>query len=357
MTHIHLPLTPDWLVWPIPFVWALLLVLLIPVLWWLWQHAHRRAALRFSNIALARAAGRTWRPPARIVLPLLRCLAIICLIVAVARPQTPHKTRRTTVEGVAIEIVLDTSASMLDFDLSPPDEQSTRLDVARSVIRRFITGDDTLPGRPNDLIGLLRFAQYADCVCPLTLDRDALLEVLDQTRVPVDTLRRAPSEYNQTAIGDGLALAVARLKDLKRTAGSGEQYTIASRVVILLTDGENNTGLITPDQAGQLAATFGIKVYTVLAGTGQNLGSGLRQPADDAELQRIATLTGGRHYIATSSAALVDVYAEIDQLERSRIEQRCSVTWGELSWWWLAVAFAALSLQTLLDATWLRKIP
>jgi Ca-activated chloride channel family protein len=250
---------------------------------------------------------------------------------------------------------------MLDEDLSPPNERLTRLDVVKDVFRRFVTGGGKLPGRPNDLIGMIRFARYPDSVCPLTLDRAVLLETLDATHTVIwlDENRRWRGERAEdgTAIGEGLALAVERLKDLKRTTGSGEQLIITSRVVILLTDGENNAGRITPEQAGELAATCDIKVYTVLGGTGQRLEFGGRLPVDDRDLRRIAEVTGGKHYRATDQAALEAIYADIDRLERTRTEEHKYTDRRELGWPLLMAAFIALGLQTLLDATALRKIP
>jgi Ca-activated chloride channel family protein len=356
MTHVHLRLTPEWLWWAQPWVWLLLLLPLLSLLWWLWLRPQRRPVLRFSSLTVLRAAGGAWRRHFRLILPILRTGALACLIVAAARPQSPNESRRVQVEGIAIQMVLDTSASMLDGDLSPPTERRSRLDVVKDVFRRFVEGDGKLPGRPNDLIGMIRFARYADSVCPLTLDRAALGDVLDQTRIPLDRFNRVPEEYNRTAIGDGLALAVERLKDLKRTTGSGEQLIITSRVVILLTDGENNAGQIMPEQAGELAAACHIKVYTILAGTGQLVGWG-RLPVDDRALRRIAEVTGGKHYRATDQAALEQIYADIDRLERTRTEEHKYVEWGELGWPLLMAAFIALGLQTLLDATALRKIP
>lgn len=370
MSHVHLPLTPAWLWWPYPWVWALALLALVPILWVLWLRPRRRAVLRFSSLQAVRAAGGGARRHARLLLPLLRTVALVGLIVAVARPQVPNESRRVMVEGVAIQMVLDTSTSMRDRDLSPRGEDFTRLDVVKDVFRRFVLGDGRLPGRPDDLIGMLRFAKYADSVCPLTLDRDALMNVLDETRLVLwqDELGRwhGDQEEDGTAIGDALALAVERLKDLKRTTGSGEQLVIKSRVVVLLTDGENNQGMIMPRQAGDLAATYGIKVYTILAGTGQARGflspSGRevitgRLPVNDEDLKYIAEVSGGRHFRADNRAALEQIYAEIDTLERTRTEEHRYVEWGELAWSWLMLAFACLSLQTLLDATLLRKIP
>jgi Ca-activated chloride channel family protein len=334
------------------YPWVLLLLLLLPPLWYLWSRPRRRAVIRFSSLAALRSAGGATRS-LRLILPILRTAALICLIVAVARPQKADETARIFAEGIAIQMVVDTSGSMYDFDLTPPGRELTRLDVVKDVFRKFVRGDEDigLPGRPNDLIGMIRFARYADAVCPLTLDHDNLLEVLDGTQV-VST----PSE-DGTAIGDALALAVERLKDLKRATGSGDQLTITSRVVVMLTDGQNNAGMVAPRQAGELAATFGIRVYTILAGTGWRSQIGFRSPVDDRELRRVAEVTGGKHYRAQDKKSLEQIYREIDELERTKVEEKRYTYWGELSCWWLVAAFVCLGLQTFLDATRLRKIP
>lgn len=350
MTHVHLPLTPEWVLWPLPWVWALLLLLVLPVLWVLWRWRKRRAAIRFSDLSTLREAGSDWPRRLRLILPILRTAALAGLIVAVARPQRPDESSQIYAEGIAIEMVVDTSGSMRSTDLSPPDRRMTRLDVVKDVFRRFVTGDGDLPGRPNDLVGMIRFALYADSICPLTLDHDALLDVLDETHLS------GGREGERTAIGDGLALAVERLKDLKRTSGSGQQHTITSRAIILLTDGENNAGMVTPEQAGDLAATYGIKVYTILAGTGQVRGL-FRTRVDDRPLQHVAQVTGGKHFRVGNRESLMEVYAEIDQLERTKTEERRFVHWGELSRPWLMAAFVCLFVQMFLDATRLRKIP
>lgn len=296
------------------------------------------------------AAGSRWPHRVRLVLPILRTAALACLILAVARPQRPDEESQIYAEGVAIQMIVDTSSSMRDTDLSPADHKMLRLDVVKDVFRRFVMGDGKLPGRPNDLVGMIRFALYPDSVCPLTLDHDALLKVLDETHI----VRRR--DEDQTAIGDALALAVERLKDLKRTSGSGQQYTITSRVIILLTDGENNAGMITPKQAGELAATQGIKVYTILAGTGM-LRGWRRAPVNDRALRHIAEVTGGEHFHAGDRESLVNIYGEIDQLERTKTEERRFVHWGELSLWWLVAALTCICLQTFLGSTRLRKVP
>jgi len=357
MSHVRLPLTPEWLWWPQPWVWLLLLLLVLPMWHWWWRDPRRGRVLRFSGLEAVRAAGSSWRVRMRPLLGLLRLAALAALIVAAARPQSPSESRRQRVEGIAIQMVLDVSGSMLDLDLSPPGQRVTRLDVVKEIFRRFVVGDgDRLPGRPNDLIGMIRFARFADSVCPLTLDREHLERVLHNTEIPLDRFQRVPEEYNQTAIGDGLALAVERLRELKRVSGSGAQFVIKSRVVILLTDGENNAGMITPEQAGELAAKYGIRVYTIAAGTGQQVGFG-RLPVDDRVLQEIARVTGGKHFRAGNAQALLSVYGEIDQLERTTTEEHAYVDWRDLGFPLALAAFACLGLQSLLGFTLLRKLP
>jgi len=334
------------------YPWVLLALLSLPLLWFLWSRPRWRPVLRFSSLAELRSAGSSVSRRVRLILPILRSIALLCLIVAVARPQRADESSRIFAEGIAIQMVVDTSSSMRDVDLSPPGGRVTRLDVVKSVFEKFVRGDEDseLPGRPNDLIGMIRFARYADAVCPLTLDHDNLLGVLEQTHI-VDS-----QPEDGTAIGDGLALAVERLKDLKRTTGSGDQITITSRVVILLTDGQNNAGMISPREAGELAATYSIKVYTIMAGTGELRGI-FRRPADDRELRHIAQVTNGKHFRARDEESLERIYAEIDELERTEVEERRFVHWGELAHCWLVAAFVCVGLQTLLDATRLRKIP
>ncbi len=329
---------------------AFFLLLVLPLLWWHWSRRARRPVIRFSGLATIRAAGGAAR--LRWVLPTLRSAALVALIIAVARPQKADVSKQIFAEGIAIQMVLDTSSSMLDPDMTEVGQApQSRLDVVKDVFRRFVAGDgQDLPGRPNDLIGMIKFALYPDSVCPLTLDHDTLLEILEET----EAVRIR--EENRTAIGDALALAAARLKELKRTTGSGEQLTITSRVIILLTDGEDNASEIPPEQAGDLAATFGIKVYTIVAGTGARFGFG-RAPVDDRPLRHIAEITGGRHFRARTPAALEDIYTEIDKLERTRTEEKRFVMRDERAQPWLLTAFVCLGLQTLLASTRLRKIP
>lgn len=338
--------------------WLLLALLLLPLLVWLWSRRAWRPVIRFSDLRELRAASRPVARKARVILPILRLVALACLIVAAARPQKADQGTQTFVEGIAIEMVVDTSPSMEDIDLSPRGANISRLGVVKEVFKRFVTGDKDLelPGRPNDLIGMVRFARYADSVCPLTLDHDALLKVLESTNIV--TLR----EEMGTAFGEGLALAVERLREVKR-GDVNSQVRVQSRVVILLTDGEENvsrvpgTNAITPEQAGELAAKYGIHVYTILAGTGEQTPLG-RRPVDDRELRQIAQVSGGKFFHARDVRGLIDIYHSIDELERTRVEEVSYLAWDELFHPWLLVAaFSALGLQMFLESTRMRKIP
>lgn len=424
MSARHLPLTPDWLLWADPWVWALLAIpLLLPLLWWLWLNPRRRVVVRYSAVAAVRAAGGSWRSHLRLLLPLLRSAALVGLIIAVARPQRADQSSVIYAEGVAIQFVVDVSGSMSNPDLDPQGRR-TRLDVAKDLFLRFVQGDTAeLTGRPNDLVGVVTFARYPDHVCPLTLDRDALVKLTrsittvnagferaeselanaatrayptnpqgllrelnrrgllrgpseldvaalartaEELRIPPGELRAVIGAYagyeqlageDGTAIGDGLALAVERLRDLRRATGSNTELKIKSKVVVLLTDGENNAGAVTPEQAAELAATYGVRVYSILVGRDEsNRGGAAGLQAARRDLTTIAETTGGKFYRARDSGTLAAVYAEIDGLERTKVEERSYVRLSELSGPFLLIAFGALVSQWLLDATLLRKL-
>ena len=309
--------------------WWLLLLLLLPLLAW-WHHRRwEPGALTFSR--LPGGAGGAWR----LHLPFYcRLLALALLVVALARPQLGYAWEETTTEGIDIELALDISGSMGAEDFAPKN----RLEVAKRVLSDFVAG------RPGDRIGLVAFAGAALTKAPPTTDRRMLQELIASL-----ALHTLP---DGTAIGLALASAAARLKD----------SPAESRVIVLVTDGDNNAGQIDPESAAAIAAGLGIKVYTVAVGT-QNgpvvIPVPVRNPltgeidvrrvpwnvrVDEALLQRIADRTGGRFFRATDPEALRHIFAAIDRLERTPLEVRQRVRHEER---FMPLAWAALALLLL----------
>lgn len=266
--------------------------------------------VRFSSLSLLPAA-RGWRAQLDWVPDALLALAAVALSVALAGPRVPESDSRIRREGIAIMMVVDTSSSMRALDLGP-EERKTRLDVTKEVFADFVRG------RRDDAIGLVSFAGFAETRCPLTLDHRSLALIASDLEI---VSRRAD---DGTAVGDGLGLAVERLRE----------STAESRVVILLTDGVNNTGVESPAGAADLAEESGIKVYTIGAGTTGMAPVEQRSPftgevelvpmpveIDEKALIAIADKTGGRYFRATDGDKLRQIYAEIDRLERTEIDE------------------------------------
>ncbi len=320
-----------------PSVWLLLLVLALPVIWWQQRGGRRRGALAFSSIGPLVAVGGSWAVSLRRVVPALRNAAIILLIICVARPQKPNEQTRVLTEGIAIQLVVDRSGSMLARDFELDNRGVSRLDVVKAVVRDFVGGSDRLQGRPDDLIGLITFASYADSLTPLTLDHDFLLRAVAATEVSPSNEDRA------TAIGDAIALGVERMAGLDRRE-SGDAR-IKSKILVLLTDGESNAGDIDPITAAKMAAAFDIRVYTIGAGTdaafapvpttdpftGRTRLRNIPVSIDEETLSEIAAITGGRYFRATDRESLEQVYAQIDELERTSIEQKQYTDYKEIA--------------------------
>ena len=322
--------------------------------------ARRRVGLGFSSATLAAAA----RPSLRhrlVWLPVaLQVLALPLLVVALARPREGQERVVDVSRGVAIELVLDRSGSM-GTPLTAQQDSRNRLQAAKEVLSRFIHGDEAgLEGRDDDLIGLVTFARYAETVLPLTLAHDAADGFLRSIELATER-----SEYG-TAIGDALALAAARLHRAEAQLaadGDSSTYEIKSKVIVLLTDGLNNTGARTPREAAELARDWGITVHAIgLAGAPESRGGAgmLRRPRvemDERELRAIAEITGGLFRIAGDADALSAVYREIDQLERSEIEAVRYLSYRER---FVPLALAAalcILAASLLEATVLRRSP
>ena len=304
---------------------ALLLLLLLAIpLFLLARRAPGRVL--FSSLALLPRAVAGWRSRLVWLPDALLALALVALVVALAGPRIGERVSRIQREGIAVAMVVDTSGSMRALDLSTADRERTRLQAVQDVFESFVLGGGGLPGRPDDAIGLIRFAGFADTAAPLTLDHANLVALA--RNLEITTAR----DEDGTAIGDALGLAVERLRE----------SPAESRIAVLLTDGVNNAGVESPPAAAELARSQGVRVYTIGAGrTGiapvrvpdGRGGTVLRSMAveiDEAVLQDIAERTGGRYFRADDAEALVDVYEEIDRLERTKITEDRSRQYDEL---------------------------
>ncbi len=321
-----------------PSVWLFLLLLALPIIAWRNRGGRRRSAVTFSSIGPLMAVGASWAVATRWVVPALRWAAVIVLIVCFARPQKANEHTRVLTEGIAIQLVIDRSGSMLAEDFGDERRRVSRLATVKAVVREFVAGGDELQGRPDDLIGLITFATYADSMTPLTLDHDFLLDAVAVTEVSPSNEDRA------TALGDAIALGVERIAGLEKGRPEIDRR-IKSRIMVVLTDGENNAGDIDPITAAKMAAAFDIKVYTIGAGsdagfalvpvkdsfTGKLVRRRIPVSIDERTLREIADITGGRYFRATDHVTLQEVYKQIDELERTRIEQRRYTDYGEFA--------------------------
>jgi len=310
--------------------------------------------LRFSSLSLLPATAATWRVRLVLLPDILIALATAAIGVALAGPRIGDQDTRTKREGIAIMMVIDTSGSMQALDLSDDDGERTRLDAVKDVFDSFVRGGDGLDGREDDAVGLVSFAGFADTACPLTLDHDNLSVIAKGLEIVT-----ARAE-DGTAIGDGLGLAVERLRDSKAK----------SKIVILLTDGVNNAGEESPLAAAQLAATLGVKVYAIGAGsdglapvrvqdpfTGQTVLRPMRVEIDEQTLQKIAAATGGEYFRATDAEALRRVYAQIDRLERVELKERRFRRYHEYFRHFLGLAMLLGTMAFVLRFTVWRRLP
>ncbi len=307
------------------------------------------SAVVWSSLTLVDGAPRSLRTRLVPLPAALLALAVVALAVALAGPRTGDASSKVHREGIAIAMVVDRSGSMQARDFVEGDASASRLDVVKKVFREFVEK----PGRGDDLIGLVSFARYADGACPLTGDHGNLLNILEQQEIVTER------SEDGTAVGEGLALAVERLR----------HQEVRSKVAILLTDGVSNAGDITPMQAAELAQQHGIKVYTIGAGrTGWapvpvRMGNGtiaLRRAfveTDEETLHDIAEHTGGRYFHAADADALGDVIAEIDELERSEIIEVRYLEYEQHYASFVVLALVSMLASSLLAGTWLRRLP
>ncbi|MBU3728872.1 MAG: VWA domain-containing protein [Phycisphaerales bacterium] len=349
--------------------------MLAPLAWWRWWSPRRRASVAYSALSTLPNAGSGIALRTRWIVPALRAGAIALVAVGIARPVFSTERTRVLVEGTALQLVVDRSGSMRALDFTVAGRQVDRLDALKAVVRTFVAGGDGMAGRPNDLIGLITFARFADGLSPLTLDHDWTLEALAKTQPVSDR------SEDGTAIGEAVALGVERLRDAMRNAPSGDgRNPIRSAAIVLLTDGENNAGDIDPRVAADLAASYGITIYAIGVGTrgtapypvgtdpfGRPIIRNVPVTIDEALLTDMAERTGGAYFRATDTDSLRRIYETIDTLEKTTTEQRrltrhrdlavssftlAGVTWPPV----LAAAAALLLLEVLLASTRYRSI-
>jgi len=338
------------------FPWVLALLGLLPVYALLRGKIGRLSALLFSSAEIARAAGAPARAAAGRFLVFLRLLAVALGLVALAGPRLANYHVETEKPGVDIMLVLDLSWSMMAIDMGKPAERLTRFACASGVLKDFIQK------RPDDRIGLITFSGVPYLASPLTLNHEWLLENLGRLHIGLI------SDLG-TAIGDAVAVAAQRLK----TAPNGK-----SRIMILLTDGDNNMGKVDPLPAAQLAAALGVKIYTIGIGkeepcnmpafdpatgqfkldpNGNVIPTLLLQPANYAVLGKMADLSGGHFYRATNQRELQNIYNQIDRLEKSEVKLRRFATYEPLFEWPLLAALALLAVELVLANTRYRRVP
>jgi Ca-activated chloride channel family protein len=324
--------------------WWLLLLAVLPLVWR--THAAGRApAVRFPTFAVLRPIAATGARRRRRVLAGLRTLVVVLLALAMTRPQAGSAATRIHREGVDVVIAVDVSGSMLAEDFTLASGRASRLDAVKSVVSEFVAA------RSEDRVGLVLFAARPYTQCPLTLDHGWLRQNLDRAQVGMIE--------DGTAVGAGLATAVNRLR----------ASTAKSKFVVLLTDGQQNAGTISPETAAEAAAALGIRVYTIGAGTrgmapfptrdlfGNKVYRPIAVDIDEESLRKVAKRTGGRYFRATDTDSLRQIYEEIDRAEKTTFEAPEYADYRELYPWLVWPALVLLCAELALADTRLRKVP
>jgi len=325
-----------------------LVLILIPVLLALfWYEYSRRqgTSFRFSSLYLMRQLGSSWRARWSFVPLVLRALVLVLVLIGLAGPRKILAQSKLTGEGIDIVLALDVSGSMSAEDYVINAHRISRLDIIKSTVENFIKQ------RKDDRLALIVFGSQAYTVCPLTTDHEWLLENLHQVRIGVI--------QDATAIGSGIATSLLRLKNSKTK----------SKIIVLLTDGVNNSGKIDPLTAAKTAQAMGIKVYTIGAGTkgivpfpvidefGNKHYEEAQFDLDEDTLKKIAEMTGGEYFRAADTESLRHIYAQIDKLEKTKIDEKGYKQYEPLFGYWVVLAFALLALEIILTNSVFLKIP
>jgi Ca-activated chloride channel homolog len=334
--------------------WLLWLLALLPLLAVLQSARGAAAAVRYSSLEPFRAIGVARKSRAGGFLLGLLLAALAACILALARPQLSDTISRSNASGIDIMLALDVSGSMLAEDVSIGHDRANRIEAVKKL------SEDFIEGRPNDRIGMVAFGTYPYLVSPLTLDHEWLFKNLERVRIGL--------VEGNTAIGSALASAANRLRENKEAK---------SKIIVLLTDGGNNCGKVTPNTAAEAAHSLGIKIYTIGIGTngqaripqtdqnGNPLHDFLGRPryamincdVDVPGLQKIAEIGGGKFFRGTDAKAIEDIFHQIDQLEKSTVEISERKQVRELYPWFLGTGAALLVLNLLLELTVWRRIP
>ena len=328
--------------------YLLFLLLLLPLLAWLKGRRGAPPAFVYSSVRLVEGLTHVRRSRAGALLAALRWLVLGLFIVALAQPRLARSTTEVKASGIDIMVALDMSGSMISEDFVVGNRRVNRFNMARSVLEGFIDQ------RPDDRIGLVVFGSQAFIATPLTLDHDFLRENLD--RLNIGTINA-----NQTAIGDALSAALNQLRAIKSK----------SKIVILMTDGQNNAGNVDPLTAAQAAQALGVKVYTIGVGeqgmapmpvgrnpfTGEQVYQNEPVDIDEDTLQKIAQMTGGQYYRADNAKRVQQIYAEINKFEKTEEVINKFTQYRELFPWVVGCGLVLLLAEVTLAHTWLRKLP
>ncbi len=333
--------------------WFLTLLVLAPLVFLL--ATRPTSLLGFSSSQLIAHTKRSWRQRLSVLPATLLAAAFVLLVIALARPRTPQRETRITRDGIAIMMVVDLSSSMNARDMVEEDRSINRLDVVKKVFVDFVLGSDHAAGkgRPDDLVGMVTFAGFADSICPLTLDHGNLVNMVKDLSIVTQR------NEDGTALGDGLGLAVERLRRSKAK----------SRVAILLTDGVANAGVIAPAKAAQLAAENDIKVYCIGVGT-QGMAPVpttdifgrarlMAQPVriDEKTLREIADKTAGKYFRAVDEDTLASIYREIDTLERTEVTEVKYLQYREHFHYFVTAGLGLIAAALVLNGSLFRRLP
>ena len=326
--------------------WWLLALLIIPLVAWLQGGRGASPAIRFSFVAPLRGFAQSRRAGVGGLGVLLLCAALACLVIALARPRLGKTQDTIESSGVDIVLELDVSGSMQAEDFTLGNDRASRIEVVKDVTKRFIEG------RPNDRIGIIAFAGRPYLVSPLTLDHDWLLKNLERLRIGL--------VEDGTSIGSALASAANRLK--------GRQSK--SKIIVLLTDGDENITTVPPATAAEAAKTLGIKIYTIAAGTnglapfpagrdflGNKVYRNIQVSVDEGQLRKVAEIGGGKFFVAMDTDSLNKIFSEIDKLEKTEVKLKRKTDWKDIFQWFVGAGAALAALHSLLSQTIWRTVP